>query len=160
MPDCIRLCCKDRYPAFDTVTVVGGGLATWQLRRVSAYIEANIAANIRVQDLAHLAGFSTAYFSKAFSKSLGEPPGRYLARRRVLRAQKLLRGSLIPLCEIALACGMSDQPHFSKVFRRIVGLSPGVWRRMFAEDIESVFALTRHGVPARGAVRNTRYQVA
>jgi AraC-like DNA-binding protein len=122
-----------------------GRLATWQLKRVSTYIEANIASNIRVPDLAQLAGFSTAYFSKAFRRSSGEPPARYLARRRILRAQELLRSPLIPLCEVALACGMSDQSHFSRVFLRMVGMSPGVWRRMFADDIESVFAMTRHG---------------
>ncbi len=108
------------------------GLATWQRKRVVAYIEANIGTNIRATDLARVVRLSKGHFFRAFRESFGEPPMAYVVKRRVVLGQELLRKSRAPLSQIALACGMCDQPHFTRLFHRIVGVSPGLWRRQFA----------------------------
>jgi AraC family transcriptional regulator len=117
------------------VSFAPGGLATWQKTRVAAYIGENIDANICTTDLARLARLSNSHFFRAFRKSFGVPPMAYVAQRRVLRSQELMRNSKASLSEIALACGMCDQAHFTRVFHRAVGLSPGQWRRRFASEL-------------------------
>jgi transcriptional regulator GlxA family with amidase domain len=118
------------------------GLATWQQKRVVAYVEANIGTNIRATDLARVVRMSKGHFFRAFRESFGEPPMAYVVKRRVVLGQELMRKSRAPLSEIALACGMCDQPHFTRLFHRIVGVSPGLWRRQFASG-RGVLATTR-----------------
>jgi AraC family transcriptional regulator len=108
-----------------------GGLAPWQAKRIRSYIENNLDSNIRVTDLAVLVQLSTSHFSRSFHRTFGEPPLVYITRRRILRAQELMLSSQVPLVQIALECGMCDQAHFSRVFRRIVGVNPKAWRRQF-----------------------------
>ena len=108
---------------------IRGGLAPWQKRNVAAYVAANICSTIRVGDLARVARLSVGHFFRAFRESFGEPPFAYIARQRIELAQSLMLSSRAPLSQIALDCGMCDQAHFTRVFRRIVGINPSVWRR-------------------------------
>ena len=112
-------------------TVTRGGLASWQIRRVTAYIEANLMAAIRLKDFTEITRLSTSHFARAFKASLGESVHGYIIRRRMERAQELMLTTNESLCQIALTCGLSDQAHFSRVFRRVVGVSPNVWRRQW-----------------------------
>ena len=106
-----------------------GGLAPWQAKRVKCYIEDKLDSTIRASDLAGLVRLSTSYFFRAFRKTFGDTPVDYITKRRMLRAQELMSKSWISLSQVALECGMCDQAHFSRTFRRIVGISPTVWRR-------------------------------
>ena len=106
-----------------------GGLAPWQAKRLRCYIEDKLDSTIRARDLAVLVRLSTSYFSRAFRKTFGDPPGAYIVKRRMLRAQELMSKSHVSLSQVALECGMCDQAHFSRTFRRIVGTNPTVWRR-------------------------------
>lgn len=108
---------------------VGRGLAPWQVRRVIAYIEANLDTPIRNKDLATLVRLSEYHFNVAFRNSVGEPPHGYIIRRRVERAQGLMLSTEKSLSDIAAECGMADQAHMTRLFRRIVGESPAAWRR-------------------------------
>jgi AraC family transcriptional regulator len=110
-------------------TVARGGLAPWQVRRVTQYIEENLASTIRLQDLAHIARLSHSHFCRAFKESIGHPAHAYVMRRRVQRAQGLMLNTVDSLSQIAAQCGMADQAHFCKLFRRLVGESPNAWRR-------------------------------
>jgi AraC family transcriptional regulator len=112
-------------------TWIRGGLSPWQQRSVIAYLAANISSPIRVIDLARVARLSRGHFFRAFRESFGEPPLAHVARQRIQRAQSLMLNSAAPLSQIALDCGMCDQAHFTRVFRRIVGINPGIWRRRF-----------------------------
>ncbi len=113
----------------------GGGdverhaLAPWQAKRVRSYIEENLAAPIAIEDLAAFTRLSTSYFFRAFKGSFGTSPHAYVIHRRMARAQMLLSGTDEPLGQIAIACGLADQAHFSRLFRRAAGVPPGVWRR-------------------------------
>lgn len=104
-------------------------LASWQLRRVTDYIEANCAGSIRLQELATLVDLSQSYFSHAFKASTGLPPHQWQMQARVRKGQDLLLGGDRPLNEIAVEAGFSDQAHFTRVFRRVVGETPAAWRR-------------------------------
>ena len=114
-----------------------GGLAPWQKRRLTAYVAANIGSCIRAADLAHVVGLSTGHFFRAFRESFGEPPLVYVTRQRIRRCQELLLSSHASLSVIALDCGMCDQPHLTRVFRRIVGVNPGAWRRQVTQHAAS-----------------------
>jgi AraC family transcriptional regulator len=105
------------------------GLAPWQVRRVIAYIEANLDTSIRNKDLATLARLSEYHFNVAFRNSVGEAPHGYIIRRRVERAQGLMLSTEKSLSDIAAECGMADQAHMTRLFRSIVGESPAAWRR-------------------------------
>jgi AraC-like DNA-binding protein len=104
-------------------------LAPWLARRLRAYIDANLANSIRIADLAAITGLSVSYFFRAFKGSFGMPPHAYIVRRRLERGQSMLLSTNDPICQIALACGLSDQAHFSRLFHREIGQPPGVWRR-------------------------------
>jgi AraC family transcriptional regulator len=113
-------------------TALRGGLAPWQVKRAAAYIEVNINSNIRVADLAGIVHLSISHFSRAFRRSFGENPHAYITRQRMRHAQVIMLSSWEPLARIALDCGMSDQAHFTRVFRKNVGINPGIWRRLFS----------------------------
>jgi len=109
--------------------IVRGGLASWQARRVTAYINSHLGDRVRVEDLAALLGLSAGHFCRAFKATFGVSAHDYLTRRRIEMAQGLMLTTCDPLGAIALSCGMSDQSHFSRWFRRIVGETPYQWRR-------------------------------
>jgi AraC family transcriptional regulator len=125
----LRISHEGRRTAPAAMCCIRGGLASWQQKRVMAYVESNIGSSIRTIDLAGIVRLSKAHFFRAFRNSFGESPMEYVAKRRVVLGQELMRNSRASLSEIALACGMCDQAHFTRVFHRIVGVSPGLWRR-------------------------------
>ena len=105
-----------------------GGLATWQERRARDYIDARLAENISLGDVARECALSVAQFARAFKRSTGVPPHQYLTQRRIGRSRVLLLNTELPLADVAILCGFADQSHFTKVFRRHVGVSPGSFR--------------------------------
>jgi AraC family transcriptional regulator len=109
--------------------VMRGGLPAWQARRVRAHVEGNISARIHIPQLARLVGLSASHFCRAFKYSFGASPRAYVLRRRIEVAQALMLTTPAPLSAIALSCGMCDQQHFTRSFRRIVGETPSTWRR-------------------------------
>ncbi|PGH55648.1 AraC family transcriptional regulator [Azospirillum palustre] len=106
-----------------------GGLTSWQLRRVTGHIEANIARPLRVETLAALVGLSSGHFTAAFKASTGETPHSYVIGRRVHLAQRLMLETDEPLCQIACACGFADQAHLTRLFGARVGQTPLRWRK-------------------------------
>jgi transcriptional regulator GlxA family with amidase domain len=96
---------------------------------VSTYIETHLESAISAADLAELADRSVYHFCRAFRESFSEPPHTYVMRRRIERAQGLMLQTNLSLAQIALDCGLADQAHLNKSFRRFVGQSPGAWRR-------------------------------
>ncbi|WP_137133308.1 AraC family transcriptional regulator [Rhizobium sp. FKY42] len=106
-----------------------GGLAPWQVSRIKRHIEKELAGRINIDDLALITRLSTSYFSAAFRASFGTSPHDYICRRRIDHAKQLMLTTDTPLCEIALDCGLADQSHLCRVFRRITGQTPAAWRR-------------------------------
>jgi AraC family transcriptional regulator len=106
-----------------------GGLAARQLRRVTEFMNENAHHDLALEELAALVGLSAKHFARAFRQSTGVPPHRWLIERRIARARELLTTGDLDLAEIGLACGFADQSHFTAVFRRGTGLTPGAYRR-------------------------------
>jgi AraC family transcriptional regulator len=109
-----------------------GGLATWQAQRALAYIEENLGSKIEIGEMANLVALSKSHFSRVFRHSLGSSPMAYVSMRRVERAKLMMTSTRERLTDIALTCGFADQSHLNRYFRRIVGVSPGLWRRNVA----------------------------
>ena len=106
-----------------------GGLSPHQERRAKELLMEKLSEDVPLATLAHECGLSLTHFSKAFRKSVGVPPHQWLIQRRIEFATRLLRDAPMSLAEIALACGFSNQSHFTRFFSSIMGVSPGVWRR-------------------------------
>ncbi|WP_375783492.1 helix-turn-helix domain-containing protein [Bradyrhizobium sp. Pha-3] len=107
-----------------------GGLAAWQLKRARDLLNVNLAHDPSIEEIAHECGLSSSYFARAFKRSTGVPPSRWLTKMRVERAKELLKDPRCELAEIALQCGFVDQSHFTRVFSKSEGYSPGRWRRL------------------------------
>lgn len=80
-------------------------------------------------ELAEIVGLSESHFSRAFRIRFGLSVHAYVTFRRVEASRHLMLTTEAPLSEIALSCGMSDQAHFTKVFKRVVGQPPSRWRK-------------------------------
>jgi AraC family transcriptional regulator len=106
-----------------------GGLAPWQVRTLTTYIDANLNASISCEVLARLTKLSVSHFARAFKCSFGYSPHVFLLRRRMERAQGLMLKSDAPLAQIAIECGFADQAHMSRLFLQFTGESPAAWRR-------------------------------
>jgi AraC family transcriptional regulator len=126
---------KIEHQSPECAEFVRGGLAPWQIRRVSTYIEEHLVETIRNRELATLVRLSSFHFCRAFRQSFGDSPHRYIVRRRVERAQGLMLTTTVSLAHIAVSCGIADQAYLNKLFRRLVGETPGSWRR--ARMVES-----------------------
>lgn len=111
-----------------------GGLAVWQANRALEYIEENLGSTMALRQLADCVALSESHFSRAFKQSLGSSPMAYIAARRIERAKLMMASARARLTDIAQACGFSDQSHLNRCFRRVVGMSPGRWRRASIRD--------------------------
>lgn len=111
------------------VPLARGGLSRRQARLVLDYIEAHLAEDVTLPELAALAGLSPWHFNRAFKQTFGLPPYRWLASRRIERAKLLLADVTLPIQEVAVACGFGGVSQFSRRFKLATGLPPGAFRR-------------------------------
>lgn len=108
-----------------------GGLASWQIRAVTAYIEEHVGEQISLLTLARLARLSQHHLCRAFKQSCGIPPHQYHVQRRIARAKVLLADRANSVMQIALALGYSQPSAFSVAFRKNTGRTPKEFRRDF-----------------------------
>lgn len=129
-------------PAFPTVVERGGlkphgapggrlpGRAETGRRpaRARAFIDAHIADDIGVAEMADAVELSLFHFARCFKRVTGVAPHRYLMSHRVERAKELLVETSLSLAEIAQSCGFAGQSRFTTAFKRHAGVTPGRWR--------------------------------
>ena len=138
------------------------GLAPWQERRVTAYIEGHVDEHIRVADLAALSRLSASYFSVAFKRSFGATVQEFICRLRVEKAKMLMLSTDQSLSQIALACGYCDQAHLCRQFRRMTDNTPRAWRQEHKATASPIPAerspwRQAHGVlPVLGSVHSAK----
>jgi AraC family transcriptional regulator len=104
-------------------------LSPWQASRMREMIDASLDDQLSLEALAAAIGLSVPQLSRRFQESFGMPPFRYQMRCRVGRAQQLLRNRRLRLIDVAVESGFATQSHFGRVFKQMVGQSPGQWRR-------------------------------
>jgi AraC family transcriptional regulator len=106
-----------------------GRLAPRQLRRATEFIIEHLSETVRLRDLAAITGLSQSQFGRAFKASTRLSPHRWQLNARIEKAQDLLLSDTLPLSEIALVTGFTEQSHFNRTFKNVVGISPGAWQR-------------------------------
>lgn len=106
-----------------------GGLAPWQVKRATEYIEDRLAEDVSLHDLSRLLNLSTFHLCRAFKQSVGEPPYRWRQQRRMERSREILSSTELPVIEVAAAVGYDDPSSFAIAFRRSFGMSPSQYRR-------------------------------
>jgi AraC-like DNA-binding protein len=102
------------------------------LRRARDHIDRCHAAPLDLDELALVAGISKYHFARCFAATYGETPIRYLTRRRIERAQDLLRGANLTVTEVCMLVGFASLGSFSSRFAELVGESPTAYRDRFA----------------------------
>jgi AraC family transcriptional regulator len=105
-----------------------GLLADWQVRRAERFIRTNIASPLRIHDVARTVNLSASYFSRAFKATKGVSYTNFLIRARITLAKQLLLTTDTAISDIALACGLTDQSHLTRLFSQSEGLPPRAWR--------------------------------
>jgi AraC family transcriptional regulator len=103
-------------------------LSSWQLRRVAAFIDANICADLSVQALAQQLSMSPYTFTRLFKAATQASPHQYVVTQRIRQAEALFDSEL-SLSQIALAVGFASQSHFTEAYRRRTGRTPAGARR-------------------------------
>src|SRR5207249_3454628 len=104
------------------------GLTRRQVRQLTDYIRAHLSEDLSLDALAQQAGFSPYHFARVFRRTMGESPHHYVLRQRLEKAQRLLNEP-VPLAHVALESGFANQSHFTRTFKRHLGLTPGAYRR-------------------------------
>jgi AraC family transcriptional regulator len=99
------------------------------LLRTKEMIEDCAGSEISIADLAATVAVHPVYLARAFRKHFGKSPGEYIRRRRLLRVRQLLIDTRLPLVDVALQCGFSDQSRMTHAFTSEFGIAPGRYRR-------------------------------
>lgn len=102
------------------------------LQLAKDFMADNFHRTVRLSDLAELTGLSETQFSHAFKATVGVPPYKWHQEIRVKKAQEILLAHNWPLTQVAEMVGFSDQAHFTRMFKRVTGLTPAVWARQRA----------------------------
>jgi len=111
-------------------TVPVGLLA--HLRRARDHMDRQYQADLDLDQLARVAGVSKYHFARCFEATYGETPMRYLTRRRIERAQDLLRAANLTVTEVCMLVGFSSLGSFSTRFTALVGETPTAYRDRWA----------------------------
>ncbi|GCE07272.1 AraC family transcriptional regulator [Dictyobacter aurantiacus] len=107
------------------------GLTERQIGRVRDYVLAHLDQELSLEALARQVGFSPYHFARLFRQTTGESPHQFVLRQQVEQAQHLCEKSEMPLAQVALACGFSNQSHLTRVFKRYLGLTPRAFRQQY-----------------------------
>lgn len=101
---------------------------TDSLNWITSYLSIHISEPISLDDMARRANLSPSWFSTLFKKTYGVPPHQFLLDMRIDHAKELLGTTELPLDAVATYCGFANLSHFSKSFKKRVGVSPGQYR--------------------------------
>jgi AraC family transcriptional regulator len=126
---------QNRYAKSTTSHRARGKLSNLDFGKISAFVGDNLSKDIGVFELALELNLSASQFSRAFKATIGISPYQYLQKRRIEKAQDLMRGRE-SLASIAQIVGLANQSHFGKVFRQITGKTPARERNSRASGNE------------------------
>ncbi len=109
-----------------------GRLAPWQEQRAKEYMLLNMAKGVSLEQIAQECRLSRAHFARYFKNTTGNSAYAWLQKMRIQKAQELLGRHEQSLTQIALECGFTDQSHFFRVFKSVIGTPPDNWQRLRA----------------------------
>jgi AraC family transcriptional regulator len=118
-----------RLLSIERLAPCGSAMPKWRLKRVQDHVASHLSARLRLPDLARVAGLSRMHFAAQFRTATGFSPHEYVLAKRIECAKAVLSEERTPLAEIALHVGFETQSHFTSVFKRWTGSTPGRWRR-------------------------------
>ena len=98
-------------------------------KQVLDYIAVNYGKNILLEDMAAEASLSPSHFARLFKQTISQSPYQFLMSYRIEQAKKMLDNPNKLIVDIAFNCGFSDQAHFSRVFKKIAGITPKKYRQ-------------------------------
>lgn len=101
------------------------------------YIDHNYQNNIKLESIAPLFGYNSAYLGKIFNKSVGESFNAYVDHKRIEQSKELLMENRLKVYEIAEQVGYKNVDYFHKKFKKYVGMSPAEYRKDILDDAES-----------------------
>lgn len=127
------------------VELLGGTLPDWAddasvfssacANRLVDYIDAHLHTHIGLEQLAAIVGLSPSHCARKFQRTMGLSLGRFINRRRLVKALDVLRIDSIPLSRVALDLGFSSQSHFTRLFSELTGITPARYRRQFKATV-------------------------
>ena len=103
-----------------------------EIEKACAYMQQHFRERMHLEQICHHAGVSKSTLLRAFTKSKGITPYRYLEAVRIHHAKALLAQGVLPI-DAAIQTGFADQSHFTNYFSRFIRLAPGVYRHIFLE---------------------------
>jgi AraC family transcriptional regulator len=103
------------------------GLNDRQIRIVDDFIMSRLSEPLKIVDLAGAVRLSPTHFARQFKRAKGTSPHKHLLNTRIAAAQRLLHSDLA-IAEVAFRCGFSHQEHLTTVFKRMMGVTPAVYR--------------------------------
>ena len=124
-----------RSHADEKLILPGVSRGARRIQRVVEKLEDEYNLNHRLETLASLAGYSKYHFLRVFRKHTGLTPRNYLHQIRTRRSEQMIRDGL-DLSDIAYCTGFSDQSHFTRTFKSINGVTPGIYRN-FVQDVHN-----------------------
>lgn len=104
-------------------------IASWKIRRLIDFVEENLDRDLTLEAMATEVSLNSLYLPRAFKKGVGQTPHQYVMRRRIERAKELLTNTDMAIVHVARATGFSSQSHLASWFQRLIGISPGKFRR-------------------------------
>jgi len=109
---------------------------TLEIRQLCDYMEVHYSENISLNELSEISGISKYHLLRQFARQKGISPYRYLETIRINHAKRLLEQGLLPI-DVAAQTGFSDQSHFTNFFKKLIGLTPKQYRRIFNHGAET-----------------------
>ena len=105
------------------------GLTSLQLQKIIEYVNANLSQDLKLAELAKVINVSPPYFGRLFKQSMDISPHQYVLQCRIKKAKTLLAQGKLPVKQIVQTIGFYDQSHFSRVFRKYVGVTPKQYQK-------------------------------
>jgi AraC family transcriptional regulator len=111
-----------------TMQTTAPSLPSCRVKRVTEYIEQNLDKELGLAELAAIVYMSPYHFARLFKCSTGLPPHRFVVQQRIARASAFLATAEISIAQVSRLVGFRTPSHFTTVFRRVLGITPGAFR--------------------------------
>ena len=108
-------------------------IASWKVRRARSHLREHFTSRFNLPALAQLSGSSPCHLVRMFHAAFGLPPRAYVEQLRIAESQRLI-ASGERVAQIGPRLGFVDQPHFTRVFKRVVSLTPGAYAAICRES--------------------------